>query len=282
MINKFFDFCEERELIKIKKESNKPFPWSEDLILQKHKFTNINRNDDRGTRLLFNLVETKCKTFEETLKAICIYRFSGSLNDHINMMSNTPSNLWFEKLKETKLLFNQTAYQCGFPKGKGSGIHFLREILEQVVNDFYINLTQFNNISILNGAKVLCDIFVKYKYKRMNFQATEICKDLAYFKPEYINIDSECTLGPGAKKGLKIIFNTGKKSNMKFLLNNELNKKNYNYSILEHGLCEFSKYCEFQSGKRKKHTKLYTPNKVSVEELCKEITYFRIDITESK
>ena len=250
-MNDFLQFCIERESIREKKERGEPFPWTSDPILQRHKFTNINRNDDKGTVLLFNLV-AKCKTLYDILKAVSVYRMSGSLNNHIFMMEKIPSNLWFSELKKSKKFFNQTAYQCNWPKGHDSARHFLTEVLESIIDEYYAKLMSCNNITILEGAKIMCDLFTKYKYKRMSFQATEICKDLAYLTP-WIDKESECKLGPGALKGLKLIFNTPNPINMKQLLN----CTNYNWSTLEHGLCEYSKYCEFKSGKRHKDTKLY-------------------------
>lgn len=40
-------WIEERESVRVKKESNKPKPWTDDTILQQFKFTNIRRMDDR-------------------------------------------------------------------------------------------------------------------------------------------------------------------------------------------------------------------------------------------
>lgn len=46
-LNKFIN---EREAVRIKKESGAPRPWSEDTILQQWKFCNVHREDDRTTR----------------------------------------------------------------------------------------------------------------------------------------------------------------------------------------------------------------------------------------
>ena len=46
----FFDFMIERERIRVAKEANRPFPWTDNEVLREHKFTNVKREDDRTTR----------------------------------------------------------------------------------------------------------------------------------------------------------------------------------------------------------------------------------------
>lgn len=50
--NKFFEFVEERERIRLQKEADLPFPWTEDPILQTYKFTNVRRHHDKTSRKL--------------------------------------------------------------------------------------------------------------------------------------------------------------------------------------------------------------------------------------
>jgi len=48
----FFDFCREREKIRIARESGSRPPWSDDPIFQKARFLNVFREDDRGSRAI--------------------------------------------------------------------------------------------------------------------------------------------------------------------------------------------------------------------------------------
>ena len=50
--NKFFEFVEEREQVRLRKEAGLAFPWTEDTILQTYKFTNVRRHHDRTSREL--------------------------------------------------------------------------------------------------------------------------------------------------------------------------------------------------------------------------------------
>lgn len=46
----FFTFMMERERLRLSKETGRPWPWSDDAILNKYKFTNVKRENDRTTR----------------------------------------------------------------------------------------------------------------------------------------------------------------------------------------------------------------------------------------
>lgn len=48
----FFSFMKEREQVRLRKEADLPFPWTDDVILQTYKFTNIRRHHDRTSREL--------------------------------------------------------------------------------------------------------------------------------------------------------------------------------------------------------------------------------------
>lgn len=50
MIERFFEFVNERHMIYIRKEIDKePWPWTDDPILREYKFTNVFRELDKGT-----------------------------------------------------------------------------------------------------------------------------------------------------------------------------------------------------------------------------------------
>ena len=48
----FFDFCKERENIRLKRAQGKPGPWTKDEVFQNGRFLNVFREDDRGTKAL--------------------------------------------------------------------------------------------------------------------------------------------------------------------------------------------------------------------------------------
>lgn len=52
MLAKLAHWINERESIRVKKESNVPKPWTKDVILQNYRFCNVHREDDYVTRWL--------------------------------------------------------------------------------------------------------------------------------------------------------------------------------------------------------------------------------------
>ena len=48
----FFNFCRQREKIRIKRENGDSFPWSDDPIFQRGRFLNVFREDDRGSKAI--------------------------------------------------------------------------------------------------------------------------------------------------------------------------------------------------------------------------------------
>jgi hypothetical protein len=49
-VERFFAYATAREQIRIKKEAGLPAPWTDDPILQKYRFCNVYREDDKVTR----------------------------------------------------------------------------------------------------------------------------------------------------------------------------------------------------------------------------------------
>ncbi len=51
-LDRFVKFVYAREAVRRAKEAGKPWPWTDDPILQKYRFCNVRRNDDKETRLI--------------------------------------------------------------------------------------------------------------------------------------------------------------------------------------------------------------------------------------
>ena len=56
-VSAFFDFCREREKIRLARESGAPVPWTDDPIFQKGRFLNVFREDDRGSKTIFQFAK---------------------------------------------------------------------------------------------------------------------------------------------------------------------------------------------------------------------------------
>ena len=72
----------------------------------------------------------------------------------------------------------------------------------------------------------------------------------------WVDQNSKCNLGPGALKGIQYTFKNSITNEDAMLTLLQI-FPNYNYAILEHALCEYSKWCEYQLGIRKHTNKIY-------------------------
>jgi hypothetical protein len=272
-LENFWWFCKERESIRLLKDAGMPRPWTDDPILNRHKFTNIDRRYDRGTVLLWNLINEIPDS--DAIFATVIYRFSGSMNGHIEMMHKTNSEHWENKIKNTQKLFNMTAYQANWGSGKGRGMDFLKNItfpLSVKIHE-YLKTQSDVKFTISEVANKICDYLAEFGYPRMRFQSTEVAKDLAERFSNIIDVNSDCHLGPGAIKGIKYIWPPsagnkvprGKKAVQKLL--EDKSNPGYNWSVLEHALCEYSKWVDYGNGARAENNKVYKPTKKPMPKL---------------
>ena len=77
-VTAFFNFCKEREKIRLKRKSGTAFPWTDDPIFQKGRFLNVFREDDRGSKAILkfanNLDEDLPTLISESLSPAEIQR----------------------------------------------------------------------------------------------------------------------------------------------------------------------------------------------------------------
>lgn len=76
----FYNFVNERESIRLKKESGAFFPWTEDSILQEYKFTNVRREHDKTSAKLISMYYNRYKDApkQDILLNAAIFRWFGT------------------------------------------------------------------------------------------------------------------------------------------------------------------------------------------------------------
>lgn len=94
-IERFFATARERQNIYLKKERGEPFPWTEDEIFKKYKFTNVFREQDRNTVWLRKNVREKLP-LNQLLLATVIFRWFNRLTT-AEAIFTTPGG-WGESL----------------------------------------------------------------------------------------------------------------------------------------------------------------------------------------
>lgn len=84
----FFAYARERHSIYLRREAGKAWPWTDDPILQKYRFTNVFRELDKTTLWLKENVREQLRNETEVLLAVVLFR-------------------WFNRIEVANVIFNQ-------------------------------------------------------------------------------------------------------------------------------------------------------------------------------
>ena len=74
-VSAFFDFCREREEIRLARESGAPHPWTDDLIFQQARFLNVFREDDRSSKAILSFAKDLEKDLPMLIHALFFARW---------------------------------------------------------------------------------------------------------------------------------------------------------------------------------------------------------------
>ena len=250
IIKDFKHFIKERESIRLKRLNGDEWPWTKDRILRDYKFTNVSRNYDQGSLDLIQF--TKNMNFEETLYWTSKYRFMCS------------GSLFFKGVTD---ILRYPAYQV--PRCN-KGQKYL-DVVKQMCDAIKDNYKLVESCStMLEIADVLIDITKNNNGSGIMyvFYCNEIAKDMSMLYPHVINPNGECYLGKGAVIGLQAINGNVTKDPTRTIKGNQLRIQHsilkekiyelmfddYNFSTIEHALCEYGKYekiRKFNVGKKR-------------------------------
>jgi predicted ATPase len=196
----FFNFCREREHIRILRESGSPAPWSKDPIFQQGRFLNVFREDDRGSRAILRFAEPLSEDLPRLIHALFFARWC---NSQSTLDALSPDMLTEpEKLRSTLETLpdqpwcNVTAYPVEPIRWEGT----LYSRLESAIVLFDKTL-DFLVQSILGSGgdviKATSTINAQFAMKN-EFPVFMAVMDLAWFRPEVIHPESHVPTGIGA------------------------------------------------------------------------------------
>ena len=124
MFDGFIKFIKERECVRVKKEAGEERPWTNDEILDKTKFTNIFREDDKVSKFIFDKVEGLEGL--ELFYNILVGRFI----NRIDALSKVLPNGDLTVLLEGEAVFlNSSAYQLSPGLSRYNGYDTVREFV---------------------------------------------------------------------------------------------------------------------------------------------------------
>ena len=111
-VKSFFDFCKERENIRIARENGEDFPWSTDEIFKNGRFLNVFREDDRVSKSIIKFASNLNEYPSKLVNAVFFARWC---NRQEVLDTLTPDDLdnsenLKNKLENIDPWCNETAY----------------------------------------------------------------------------------------------------------------------------------------------------------------------------
>lgn len=231
----FTEFLTERALVQRRRLLGLPRPWTQDFILHSSRFTNLNRQYDRGTVRLVRKVAPL--PMPEKVFVTVLYRSGYSSPALLDVLTgNVGSDL--QLLSSQRLVLSgRRPYQV-FLHRRQSMQEFLLTTANAVANHLIAKLPSLQSSTIQELADDVADLFASLHGKRLIFLATEIVKDLAIFYPDAVNPTSMCPMNVGARRGLHYVDNQRDSE----LVARLAQHTRMEISTLENSLCEYGKY----------------------------------------
>ena len=197
-VTAFFNFCKEREKIRLKRESGTAFPWTDDPIFQKGRFLNVFREDDRGSKAILKFANNLDEDLPTLIHSLFFSRWCNRqeiLDQLSSSILSKPSKL-IDILKTHDPWCNKTAYPVEPVQWNGEEYNRLdsaTKLFEKIKDP----LT--NTIIEANGDVIKATNLVNNYFQMKNdFPIFMAVIDIAWFRPDIIDPASHVPTGIGA------------------------------------------------------------------------------------
>ncbi|MBE16836.1 MAG: hypothetical protein CL867_11365 [Cytophagaceae bacterium] len=264
---RFFDFLNERHLIYLKKLRGENYPWTDDPILHKYKFTNVFRENDKTTVWFRENVREPMRLEPEVALATIIFRWFNLINSGQILLEEDLYRNWDSKhcyeVLEKEDQWVTGAYIIKTPNGmnKLEGVCYC---VDQIVNDG--NKFMDSIYEARHSLHKLWEVLMPYPFMGP-FMAYEVVTD---WRHTWVGETAEDIMtwgnpGPGAKRGLNRVQGRPVDKNIKSIINIQEMQELLDMSPdwlhgqvpslemrdIEHTLCEFDKYERVRKGEGK-------------------------------
>ena len=198
-VKSFFDYCKERENIRVKREAGENFPWSDDIIFQKGRFLNVFREDDKVSRSILKFAEPLKDDLPLLIQALFFGRWCNR-KDTLEELSyedlSDPKKLK-SKLLELEQWENYNAYPVQDVIWNNN--HFSR--IDTATTLFYEIKNELVSIILDSNQNVITATNDINKLFRMenDFPIFMALIDIAWFRNDVIPMSSEVPTGIGAQ-----------------------------------------------------------------------------------
>lgn len=218
-LKNFAAFINEREAIRVRKESGQPWPWTTDLILRHNHFCNVRREDDKVTRWLAVNWRTAHADDLDLWFALTIFRrgFNNpSVGEELGYpVPWNPHNYLaiYKRRQSAKLPFLRPAYMTPGPAGKSGG-NICELQVQYIFNSLWANRAHVRP----RPDDTLASFYTRLdeQYCCGGFYAAQVVADLKYAQlKDAQDWPTFVVSGPGSRRGLNRILGRHKDAKWK-------------------------------------------------------------------
>lgn len=279
-LERYFQFTNERHSIYLKRQRGEPWPWTDDVILQTYKFTEVFRELDKGTIWLRQNWREPFAEHPMLFFNICLYRQFNWIPtaEYIGFQEDWDADNVYQKLSWYKAQGNQLYTNAHMVRGpieqRDGSSEKLHYTVYSILDNLMYNIKQYEP----QPGDTLQSAFNRLvrAYGFGGFVAYEVISDLRW--THYLNtaddIKSWANAGPGAIRGLNRLLGIPAKAGMRqedavvlmrelLTLSNAYNAQYMPYwdmRVVEHTLCEFSKYEKVRLGEGRPRMRFIPPH----------------------
>ena len=198
-VESFFNYCIERENIRIKRESGEAFPWSEDKIFQKGRFLNVFREDDRVSKSIINFAKPLTDDLPLLIQALFFGRWCNRQEtiDKLNYEDLLDADKLKDKLIQLEQWENFNAYPVQdvmWNEKTYSRIDTATTLFYEIKDDL-TEIVLDSNLDVIQATK---NINKRFKMEN-DFPIFMALIDVAWFREDVIPITSQVPTGIGAQ-----------------------------------------------------------------------------------
>lgn len=295
-VESFFGWIKERHNIYLSRAAGNPAPWTSDPILQKYKFTNPFRENDRVTVWMrknwTNLEDTR--PYTEIFFNVCLFRMIGTTDfaeAHGWVRDTPPIGDWRPQYTKDLIqhrIDNKLRTFTGAYIITNQGLKLPKS---EVVVDHFLTPLWRDRQKIMNQMQRFEDRGLKHAHKLLSqykgwggggFMAYEVVTDLSYTPVLSHPYDRKlwANAGPGAMRGLNRIHDRKLTKGMRqeqaneemrhllgfaptYLSDSHVPLDDVDMRTIEHSLCEWDKYERVRLGQGEPRS-LFRPSEQAV------------------
>ncbi len=270
-VKAFFDWCIEREAIRVRREAGEPPPWTRDPVFQKGRFLNTFREDDKGTKAVLRFAAPVRESHPDLIHALFFARWCNqhaTLNALSPSILKTPDALRHALLHEVNQPWASEVYPVVPAQWEGRAYERL-----DACADLFPRCLGFlaDCIRGARGNVMSASEAINARFKMSNdFPIFMALVDLALLAPDLIGPDSPVPTGIGAEPFLDLLQGHLKCANHQETAEKMIRlqatywpeaRRKFTPIDIEYLSCECRKYFSYINGTKKFEGKnLFIPN----------------------